>query len=458
MGLVIALIVLVWTRRSGAGGGSKSLLGFVIGMIGFGAGQQAINTLFNSNSQAADHRPDISPGGFITFKLDESSFIGHVGVTSDGQTVFTTTAAGAIRVWDTKTGKERWRLDGREIGAAVFSPRGQLLAVTARADKQLLRTVQIFSTARGELLATLQGAPANAGVDDMVFSHDGTYLLVGSKMLEVALYALGNMDADAAQASSPEPRVLDPISVPREVKLTNYWPHHFPRVGFNADDQSIFVLGDDRSLLERWSVEARPRLLSSIHFAETTHLSPTGIANDGQLAFECDLRSLRLAPADATSTSDVLHIKVPVELPPGTYHPRVHCDVSPDREWIVAGAREGNGRTRFIYTLNLWKTDGTFVMSDADPEPEPSAAAQAPQIGNLAFTPDSNYLYAADDHMQLRVYALRPSVKVAVIPAAEMGFSGQSDSSPLLAVSDHGVVLSYHGASKAVWVPSLTPP
>jgi hypothetical protein len=451
--IVFTLLLAVWTLFK-KGRGTVTFMSLLIWAFGFYVGQKAIDAGFKAIAYTMQ-QTSLDPNSPVVFSLKESSSIYSVAVTPDGHTAVTSSTSG-VNVWNIKTGRERW--SQASSGQAILSPSGKLLAISGT-KKNTQRTLQLYNTANGDLLATLQGEPFNSwwAIKYIMFSHNGAYLLVGSETMQLALYPVANLDSDPAAASKSGVKTLEPIIVPREIPASTYGlPPSYSHIGFNADDESIFVHAYDT--LEHWTVEAQPRLVTSYRFANTVKFKPSHFSDDGKMIFDCDSSSLVLAAANSSIASEVLRIKTSLELPPGSYHIGYHCAMSPDNEWMAFGVSEHSGGTsRFLYTLNLWKTDGTPVMGDTDPEQ--TGKQLIPQVAQLAYSPDSHYLYVADDSLRLHIYALNNSIKVAVIPAEQIGFTGTLGRIPLIAPSNHGLLLSCHGASKAVWIPlDKTPP
>ncbi|MDD5275571.1 MAG: hypothetical protein PHR16_05770 [Methylovulum sp.] len=451
LSIAFALIMAVWTIFRN-GWGSIKLIRLLAWAFGFYFGQKVIDLGFQTVAQALQQdAPELE--GAVMLSLKESSSIYAIAVTPEGDTAITNATSG-LKVWDIKTGRERWSLETG--GRGVLSPSGKLLAVGGH-NKKGQRTVELRNTVSGELLATLEGEPTTSQWDVVYggFSHNGGYFLLGSQSMQMALYPLENFDSGLADSPQAGGKTVEPIIVPREIHAAGD-VHSYPNFGFNADDTRMFVHSYAHGTVEQWSVEAQPQQLNAYRFKDTIQFAPAHFSDDGEMVFNCDDKYIHLAPTTASISSEGRAIETSVEMAYGSHRIKYHCALSPDNEWLAFGVSEHEtGQSDFIYTINLWKADGTPIMGDTDTDFVTGTSGKkiTPQVAQLAYSPDSRYLYVADDYMRLHIYALNDAIKVAVIPSDQIGFASKYAFSPLVAPSNKGVLLSYHSASKAVWIP-----
>ncbi|GAB6140487.1 hypothetical protein JCM14076_12160 [Methylosoma difficile] len=427
---------------------SVNVMLLLLWAFGFYAGQQALGFLFKSNPTQLYWVQERDPNSPVTFQLESSTSLYGLAVTPDGSTAVTLSTAG-VDVWDVKTGNGRWSVKNLE-GKASLSRSGDLLAVREKGER-FEHTIKIYNLDKGALLATLTGEPASAWTKYQMFSPNGAYLLVGSEDMNVAIYPLGTLDSDPDAAE----QTIQPIIVPREIPASGYGlPASYQHMGFDGDNESLFVHAYDR--LEQWTLGEQPQKLNDYLFADTINFKPSHFSDDGKQVFYCGTSTIELAGTYSSTEKEVLKLDVPQKLAPGSHSISSHCATSPDNAWFAFGMEESGGNQSIVYTLHIWKNDGTLATTDTDTQ---ATKVIAPQVANLAFSPDSSTLYVMDDFLRLHVYGLGDNVKTAMLTPDQFGWATGPSALPLLAAADNGVLLSYHNANKAVWIPhSLSRP
>ena len=104
-------------------------------------------------------------------------------------------SAGEVKIWDSKTGKEKLTLtpdDPFKIASVVFSPNGKLLA-TGAGDRDTFGEIKVWNAETGAEKVTLTGH--SAVVSGLCFSPDGTRLVSGSRDESVKIWDISSLDA-----------------------------------------------------------------------------------------------------------------------------------------------------------------------------------------------------------------------------------------------------------------------
>ncbi len=109
---------------------------------------------------------------------------------SDGLLVATASADGTVRVWDSKTGVERFALLGhgvKVLGGAILPGDAQLVSVSVDGR------VKIWNLANGELIRTL--GELQPDIRGMAVSLDGAFVATASLSGEVTVFSLASENA-----------------------------------------------------------------------------------------------------------------------------------------------------------------------------------------------------------------------------------------------------------------------
>jgi WD40 repeat protein/serine/threonine protein kinase len=170
--------------------------------------------------------PAAAPDPQVTFR-NGSGWVGTLAFAPDGKAV-ASSHNGGIRLWDPRTGEERWRVSG-PVGllgriALIFAPDGKALYASAPDGG-----IQVLDAASGRVLRALARPPAQ--VVDAAISPDGNTLAAACEEGKVLIWDLAGGDSAPprvirghaatvnAVAFAPDGRRLATASEDREVKL-----------------------------------------------------------------------------------------------------------------------------------------------------------------------------------------------------------------------------------------------
>ncbi len=154
-----------------------SVVALFMGLGGYGTWQVTQQCLFNICQSEK-----ISSSKTLT---GHSSFINHLVISPDGQTLFSASADKTIKLWNLATGKEIRTLTGHSsfINHLAISPDGQAL-VSASADK----TIKLWDLATGKETNTLTGH--SSFVNYLTITPDGQTLVSASADKTIKLWDL----------------------------------------------------------------------------------------------------------------------------------------------------------------------------------------------------------------------------------------------------------------------------
>jgi WD40 repeat protein len=309
---------------------------------------------------------------------------------------------GAIRLWDTATGRELPPLGGRSVGttSALFSPDGRLVAFGSFDG-----TIKIWDAASGRELRVLSG---HAGlVNSIAFSPDGRVLASGSadhtaKLWDVAsgreLRTLGgHAEQVTSVAFAPDGRMLASGSGDRTVKLWDTASGNELRslsghstwinsVAFSPDGRVLASgsgqLGGDgvnaNNAIKLWDVASGSELRTLI--GHSAWITAVAFSRDGKL----------LASASGDRT-------VKLWDPTGGREQRTldgflgrvsSLAFSPDGRALAAGAHDS--------TVKLWD-----VATGGDIR---TLASHGDLIASVAFAPDGQRLVTASWSSAVRIW------------------------------------------------------
>src|SRR5262249_29180017 len=160
--------------------------------------------------------------------LENPNLVLALALTPDGQGLLTSTHEARVVLWDVATGKERCRFEIKNrkdgpapnVGAAVFSPDGKLLAAPSfegGTDNTPLRTgVRLWDVATGKEVrrvgGTLKEGESAPEVREPVFSPDGKVVAGWSLDGTVRLYGTGDGKEQRSLGGSGKDEALSGVA------------------------------------------------------------------------------------------------------------------------------------------------------------------------------------------------------------------------------------------------------
>jgi WD40 repeat protein len=128
-----------------------------------------------------------------TYRHDPPRYVSGMRLSTDGNHFFTSdwlpgitegTAKRAVTLWDARTGKHRALPDYVQYHGS-FSPSGALFANTAVGKDRFVAAVKLFETDTAKEMLSIPVEEKNARVHVAEFSHDGNWLLLHHRMVEL---------------------------------------------------------------------------------------------------------------------------------------------------------------------------------------------------------------------------------------------------------------------------------
>jgi WD40 repeat protein len=119
---------------------------------------------------------------------ERATFKGHTGnllsvaFSPDGKTL----ASGAVdsaRLWDIATGKQKAKIEGKNVLSVAFSPDGKTLVVGGENEGEVI----LYDVATGGRIAALEGQPGDDVVFSVAFSGDSKLLATASQDMQTSL-------------------------------------------------------------------------------------------------------------------------------------------------------------------------------------------------------------------------------------------------------------------------------
>ncbi len=224
------------------------------------SGKQLLVGDANEKDTALYDISDLTKGPRLVHKLANSAKACAVAFASDGKAVMVGTTSGSMRVYDAKSGEQRWSKDAhdKQVTSVGFSSDGKLV-VSAGIDK----TVQVRDANDGSVRSTLEGHTGQ--VTEARFSPDGT------------LVASGSYDRTARIWDASSGRLMRTINVPESSVRS---------VAFSPDG-SVLAIGGlkdvGQTVLGLWAVQTGQQVRSLTGHEGGAY--SVGFAADGATVF-----------------------------------------------------------------------------------------------------------------------------------------------------------------------------
>lgn len=203
--------------------------------------------------------PPLPLGGSHLVLGGHSDTIHAVDVSADGQTLVSASRDATVRLWDTRTGAEKFVFKtSAQVMAAVISPDGRVVAATSAVSK----TVVLWDSVTGKLIREL--GPHDKDLHCIAFSPDGRYLAAGSDQATVIVWHVESGRRDATMNGGNHNRTESVAFSPDGTVVLSGggWGYQ--------DNQYLYVWGwKTGELLRR--ITAHTSLLNRVRFAPDGH-------------------------------------------------------------------------------------------------------------------------------------------------------------------------------------------
>ena len=313
------------------------VVALVVGVGGYGTWQVYQQSL-----------PNVTISDTITVAqtlIGHSSFINHLVISPDGQTLVSASADKTIKLWNTATGQEIRTLKGHSsfVNYLVISPDGQTL-VSASADK----TIKLWNMATGQEIRTLKGH--SNYVNYLAISRDGQILVSSSADKTIKIWNMATA---------------------QEIRTLRGYPTYIDYFVISSDWQTI-ATGSANKIIKVWNLAT----------GKETH-TLTGHSNKiNYLATSPDGETLASASADRTIK--IWNFNTGKEISTLIGHTSFvnYIAISPDGQilvsasadktikvWDLATGKEIHtltGHTSFVESLVISSDGETLVSAGAD--------------------------------------------------------------------------------------------
>ena len=322
-----------------------SAVALVVGLGGYGTWQIKQQCLLNICQSE-----NISNTKTLT---GHSSFINHLVISPDGQTLVSASADKTIKLWNLATGKEIRTLTGHSsfINHLVISPDGQTL-VSASADK----TIKLWNLATGKEIRTLTGHTNY--VNYLAISIDGQILLSASadKTIKVWNFTTG-----------------------KEIHTLTGYTKPIDEFAVSSDWQTI-ATGSHDKIIKVWNF-ATGKVIHTL----TGHSSPVNsvvFSPDGQI----------LASGSADKTIKLWNLTTGQEFRTLTGHSSFvnYLTISPDGQTLASGSADK--------TIKLWNL--------ATGQEFQTLTGHSSFVNYLVFSPDGQTLVSSSVDNTIKIWNL----------------------------------------------------
>ena len=395
----------------------------------------------------------------------------HVAFSPDGGRIATSGADGAIKIWDTASGRELWTLRGhtKNVTCVTFSPDGRRLA-SSSSDQ----TVKIWDATASPEALTWRGAVGP--IARIAFFPDGHRLLVAGNIEDAAgrvRHRLTILDTaqDMREATfddaddSERGRPIDGIAIRRDGRLVasasqsgriEAWTvpearscfrydeptSRFQDVAFSPDGRRLAAAGQVNARLPNGEAAPDPTPMPTAWCSSSTSRPArssgaaagmsTGLIRD--LAFSPDGQTL--ATADNTSTITIWDSRTGAAQRQLRGHNRLvsYLAFSPDGTKLASASWDS--------TVVVWDLAGSRAMTRLQ--------GHMRSVLCVAFSPDGRRLATSSEDQTVRLWDVETGQEVLTL-------HGHTDIVPTVAFSPDGNRLATAGADGIVLVREASP-
>jgi WD40 repeat protein len=328
-----------------------------------------------------------------------ATLAGHVGGVSscvfsaDGSIIVSSSRDKTLKLWDTRTGKEKRTLIGHSswIRTCAFSPVTNIFA-----SGSLDNTLKLWDVNSEKELVTFLGH--SDSVEACAFSPDGNLIVTGSGDKTLKLWhiksgkeirtLIGHSDSIEACAFSPFGNTIVSGSNDKTIKLWDVQSgtllHTF--IG-HTNDVHACVFSPDGKLIGSASIDGTVRLWD----LNTNRLQNTLTGHTGSVracAFSPDGNNIISGSHDYTVK--LWDVRSGAELRTYKGHSNAvrSCTFSPDGKTFISGSKDG--------TIKIWDLS---ISETFQPQ-----SGHSKEINACAFSPDGTLIVSASDDKTLKLW------------------------------------------------------
>ena len=335
-----------------------------------------------NESERQEPYPEVAAPAYIRWGLPEGATarlgkgeITDIKFSPDGSRFAVATSIG-IWLYDAQTGTELALLTGHQkrVSAIAFSPDGSTLASGEEGLELRIWHVDPGHVETGELLETIPGA---GRVESLVFSNDGTKLLLALRNWKLREWEKGR----GARKTVPLKRDKKPLEALMELS---------PDASVLATAAPGFYRRNRRFPIQVW--DTRTGTLTSTLTEHTSWVRSLAFSPDGKT----------LASGDESKTIFLWDVKggdrrATFKIPAGGGHHALAF--SPNGNFLASGSFNGT-----IYLWNATKTEERWWDAVGQYMPSLVINGHNARVTNLAFSPDGKTLISGSQDGTVRAW------------------------------------------------------